>query len=190
MRPVLVFPLVALTLAACEATPPSITQSGITQFNTTTALAQNLPVTAINSLPSGTVSYTGAFGSNADVEGVGDALIGEMDMRVQFASQDIDGRLFNINLIEGGVPQQRLSGELGLDGQAVNGVIDATAEGMLTRVDVGKTDFADVVLDLNGSVRNDVFVGDSVAGTVSGFGEGSFDFVLDGNGTFYGSALQ
>lgn len=190
MRLFLLAPLIVFPLAACEATPPSINRGDIADFNTRAETARALPVTTIADLPAGTVSYFGAFGSNADVEGVGDAMIGEMDMRVNFANQDIGGRLFNINLIEGGTPQQRMSGELELDGRAINGRIDATAEGQLTRVDVGKTDYADVVLNLDGSVRNDVFVGDAVAGRVSGYGDGSFDFVLDGRGSFYGSALQ
>ena len=190
MRIALMLPFAALALAACEATPPSIGTDDIADFNASSAAAQSLPVTAISSLPTGTVTYFGEFGSNADVEGVGDAIIGQMDMTVQFATQDVGGRLYNINLIDNGAPQQRLSGDLELDGTAVNGVIDATAEGQLTRVDVGKTDFSDVTLDLNGSVRNDTFAGDAVAGSVTGAGDGSFDFVLDGNGTFYGYATQ
>lgn len=190
MRLALILPLLALPLAACEETPPSIDTDDIADFKTRSEAAQPLPVTAIADLPSGTVTYFGEFGSNADVEGVGDAIIGQMDMTVQFATQDVGGRLYNINLIEGGEPQQRMTGELELDGTAVNGVIDADATGTITRVDVGKTDFADVDLQLNGSVRDDVFVGDAVAGSVTGSGDGSFDFTLDGSGTFYGTALQ
>ena len=190
MRLALVLLPLPLFLAACEETPPSIGVNDIADFNAQSAAAQALPVTAVADLPSGTVSYFGEFGSDADVEGVGDAILGEMRMDVDFADQDIGGRLYNINLIEGGQPQQRMSGELALDGTAINGVIDAEATGTITRVDVGKTDFADVELQLDGSVRNDVFVGDAVAGSVTGSGDGSFDFVLDGNGTFYGTALQ
>jgi hypothetical protein len=83
-----------------------------------------------------------------------------------------------------------MGGELDLSGNANDGIINASADGLLTRVDANKTDYANTTLLLDGSVRNDRFVGDAIAGTVTGSGRGSFDFDLDGNGTFYGSALQ
>lgn len=192
MRMVFLFsPTIALfSLSACEVVPPSISTSDIVAFNAESSRNAALPVTSVADLPVGTVTYFGEFASNADVEGVGDAMLGDMEMTVAFASQRIGGTLSNINLIEGGRPQQRMGGELDLSGRAINGVIDAAADGRLTRVDVNKTDYANTTLLLDGSVRNDRFVGDAVAGTVTGSGRGSFDFDLDGNGTFYGSALQ
>lgn len=182
--------LATFGLAACEATPPTINAADIGAFNTETARFNALPVTSVADLPSGTVTYTGEFASNADVEGPGDAILGDMTMTVAFATQGIDGTLNNINLIEDGQPQQLMGGELDIDGSVVNGVIDASASGTLTRVDANKTDYASTTLLLDGSVRNDQFVGDAVAGTVTGSGNGSFDFTLDGTGTFYGTAFQ
>lgn len=184
-------PAIALSsLSACEAVPPSISTADIATFNSETARTAALPVTSVAALPVGTVTYFGEFASNADVEGIGDAMFGDLEMSVDFASQRIGGTLSNINLIEGGQPQQRMGGELDLSGIANDGIINASADGLLTRVDANKTDYANTTLLLDGSVRNDRFVGDAIAGTVTGSGRGSFDFDLDGNGTFYGSALQ
>jgi len=185
----------AFALAACEADPPSVDTADITAFNAEAARTAALPVTPFNDLPAGTVTYTGAFGSDAAVDGDDSyAILGDMEMTINFGNQDVNGDLSQVNLIQNGTPEQEMDGTLDIDGQAVNGVIDATASGTLTRVDTHFFgEYTSVDLDMNGSVRNDVFVGDAVAGTVSGGSTGSidtFNLELDGNGNFYGSVVQ
>lgn len=192
MRTVLLIPLAALTLAACEATPPSLTTDDILAFEKEIDSASALPVTAINDLPGGTVTYSGEFGSNAFVEGASanDSIIGQMEMTVQFANQNIEGQLYDINLIADGRPQQVMGGTLDIDGRAVNGTIDAVATGTLTRVEANKEDFAFTELYLDGNVQTGLTNADAVFGSVTGGGDGSFDFELDGTGSFYGVAEQ
>jgi hypothetical protein len=193
MRIALVIPVVAAAavLAGCEATPPSITTGDIADFYETAAAAEALPTTAIGDLPSGTVTYSGQFGSDATVEGNTDyAMIGDMEMRVFFGAQDVDGRIDNINLIQNGIPQQEMDGYLNIDGNAVNGVIVADAEGTLYRVVANKTELAFTELELLGTVQTGLTDGDVISGTVTGGGSGQFTFVLQDGGVFYGTADQ
>lgn len=190
MRPILVLPFVALGLAACEATPPTITTDDIADFNESAEAALDLPQTPVTSLPGGTVTYTGQFGSDATVEGIDTfSMLGDMRMNVRFASQDVDGRIDNVNLIRDGAPQQLMGGSLAIDGSAINGNIDATAEGDLTREAAGKIEFASTELRLDGIVQTGLTPGDVVSGTVDGGGSGQFTFTLQ-DGTFYGTAEQ
>ncbi|SMY06431.1 hypothetical protein [Flavimaricola marinus] len=191
MRTAFLVPLAALALAACEATPPTITTDDIADFNEASKAASTLPTTAIGDLPAGTVSYFGQFGSDASVEGVDNySMIGDMRMNVRFNDQDVDGVINNVNLIQGGVPQQQMSGDLQIDGAAVNGVIVADASGDLWRVVANKSEFASIELELLGTVQTGLTDGDVVSGSVTGGGNGQFTVVLDGFGTFYGVAEQ
>ena len=108
-------------------------------------------------------------------------------MSVSFADNTVGGDVTNINLIDpDGTPNQRFEGRLLLDGVETDGQIDSFASGNLTGEDVrGDRVDTQMLLILDGQVRDDFGRGDAVYGSASGKAEG--DFNMDVEGVFYGS---
>lgn len=144
------------------------------------------PLTTFDDLPTGSVTYTGKLG--ADVSGdANGSILGDLNMNVSFARNTVGGDVRNINLIDpDGRPNQRFEGRLLLDGVETDGQIDSFASGDLTGVDVhGDRVDTQMLLILEGDVRDDFGRGDAVYGSATGRAEGDFD--LDVDGVFYGS---
>ena len=177
-----------VTLAACaaEPNPPTVTESDVERAMAEARRISALPATSPLELPTGTVTYDGQIG--ADVSGnANGSILADMTMHVGFATGDIDGNVGNINLINpDGSPDQRLDGNLRIDGSERSGTIDAVATGEVTGVDVdGFVVDSDMRLDLDGAVYNDVINGDAIYGNVDGRARGDFD--LDIEGVFFGT---
>lgn len=144
------------------------------------------PLTTLGNLPTGSVNYRGKLG--ADVSGdANGSILGDLDMNVSFADNTVGGDVTNINLIDpDGTPNQRFEGRLLLDGVETDGQIDSFASGNLTGEDVrGDRVDTQMLLILDGQVRDDFGRGDAVYGSASGKAEG--DFNMDVEGVFYGS---
>ena len=181
--------LIALTaLSACVSpNEPTVTASDVDRaFDEATAIS-NAPLTSTANLPSGSVTYVGRLG--ADVQGdANGSILGDMTMQVDFADNDIDGSITNINLIDpNGTPNQRFDGRLAIDGVENSGRLDAFASGEITGVDNDGFEVdSQVLLTLDGDVYDDFDTGDAVFGTADGQARGEFD--MDIEGVFYGTA--
>lgn len=144
------------------------------------------PLTTFGNLPTGSVNYRGKLG--ADVSGdANGSILGDLDMNVSFADNTVGGDVTNINLIDpDGTPNQRFEGHLLLEGVETDGQIDSFASGNLTGEDVrGDRVDTQMLLILDGQVRDDFGRGDAVYGSASGQAEGEFN--MDVDGVFYGS---
>ncbi len=143
------------------------------------------PQTSFGDLPTGSVNYAGKLGAEVSGDANG-SILGDLNMNVGFASNTVRGDVSNINLIDrDGTPNQRFDGRLLVDGVETAGQIDAFASGDLTGVDVsGDRVDTQMLLILDGQVRDDFGRGDAVFGTASGQAQGEFD--LDVEGVFYG----
>ena len=180
-------------LAACASpTPPSITTDDID-----VAIAENdridaLPDAAMAMLPTTSASYTGNFGSdNLTIDGDGGyGVLGDMVMTIDFGgSNDISGTVSNLNLIEDGVLDQLLGGELDISGTTAAGALAATADGTLDAVgdDLPFRGTTDVSFVMTGTTKEDGS-DTAVSGTWTG-GSTSLndDFFVVGTGTFFGT---
>lgn len=190
--------LAALALSACAATStpvstpqvspfaPTVSSGDVTRAFDNAAAASGLPQTTFGNLPTGSATYTGQLGADVSGDATG-SILGDLTMNVGFGSNTVRGDIDNINLIdEDGTPNQRLDGRLLIDGVETAGQLDAFASGDLTGVDVnGRELDTQMLLILDGQVRDDVRRGDAVYGVASGSAEGEFD--LDVEGVFYGS---
>lgn len=183
-------PFLALGLTtACTFVTPAPPEVDIGAFNDETLRVNALPATDADDLPTGSVEYTGQFGSNAFVDGQdGHALIGDMEMTVAFDDATVDGTFDNVVLITDGADNAAVGGTLDIAGFETEGAIAATASGTLAFDDGFETAESDMVLFLNGDVLNDLFAGDAVGGELTGSGSGDVDVLLDGNGSWYGTA--
>ncbi len=180
------------TLAACAATTVAPTAPTVSARDVDIAMFEaeriaDLPFTPLSDLPSGGVTYRGHVGA----EVMGDAqgsILGDMTMLVDFGDSDISGSVTNINLIDpNGTPNQRFGGSLGITGTETNGDLDAFASGQISGVDNdGFAVESQMVLTLDGTVRDDFSEGDAVFGSATGFATGDFD--MDVNGVFFGTA--
>lgn len=144
------------------------------------------PFTDTADLPVGNVTYQGKLG--ADVRGdANGSILGDMTMRVDFADNEIDGSVTNINLIDpNGAPNQRFDGQLDIDGVENSGRLDAFASGEISGVDNdGFAVDSQVLLTLDGDVYDDFGTGDAVFGTADGQARGEFNMDIDG--VFYGT---
>lgn len=174
---------------------PNVTRADIAAFDDQVRDLNRAPLTSVAALPTGTVTYDGQVGSNIRLDGQdGYGMLGDMRMRVGFASGDVDGSVTNINLLENGTAIQRFGGQLVIDGAEFAGRIEADADGILSLVTAdGTRQRTNMALDLSGDVVNDVFVGDAVVGSVTGFGDGyqltgeTFNVLLDNGGSFVGT---
>jgi len=187
--------LAAATLSACtvsagtdtvRSNAPTVSRTDVTDALDNAAIASTLPQTTFGNLPTGSVNYTGKLG--ADVSGdANGSILGDLSMNVGFSSNTVRGDVDNINLIDSdGTPNQRLDGRLLIDGVETAGQLDAFASGDLSGVDVnGNRVDTQMLLILDGQVRDDFGRGDAVYGTASGQAEGDFD--LDVEGVFYGT---
>ncbi len=176
------------TLVACVApNEPTVSARDVDRAFAEAVAISALPQTTIGNLPTGNVTYTGKLG--ADVYGdANGSILGDLAMTVGFASNDIGGRVTNINLIDSdGTPNQRFDGRLDIDGVETNGQLDAFAFGEITGVDVDDVEVSsDVLLALDGHVYDDFGGGDAIFGSASGDAIGDFDLGIEG--VFYGTA--
>lgn len=175
-------------MAACtisEPNAPTVSARDVDQAYENAVRASRLPVTNTFDLPTGTVTYDGQIGADVTGEALG-SVLADMRMVVDFRDNDIGGDVTNINLIDqNGNPDQRFDGSLTISGFENNGDLDAGARGQIGAVDVnGNALDAEMFLDLEGTVRNDRFYGDTVYGSATGDVRG--DFNLDVDGVFYG----
>lgn len=166
--------------------PPTVSSADVRDAFAEAAAISTAPQTSFGNLPTGSVTYTGHLG--ADVRGdVNGSILGDLNMNVGFASNTVGGDVSNINLIDtNGVPNQRFDGRLNLDGVETAGQLDAFASGNLSAVNNNGTEVdTQMLLILDGQVRDDFGRGDAVYGVASGQAEGDIDF--DVEGVFYGS---
>lgn len=186
---VTLFAFSACTVSSSENRPdftPTVSAGDVERSFREADTISALPQTTFGNLPSGSVTYTGKLG--ADVSGdANGSILGDLNMNVGFATNRIGGDVSNINLIDpDGTPNQRFDGRLLLDGVETAGQIDSFASGDITGVDVnGNQVDAQMLLILEGDVRDRFSRGDTVYGTASGQTEG--DFEMDVEGVFYGS---
>lgn len=129
---------------------------------------------------SGTAAYTGAIGARTtgDIEGF---LSGTLDVAlVNFENGNVVGELQDLSLYDAaGDLDRSFTGALNVDGDiASNATLDAAASGTIVDVSSGAPEESDVVLDMEGTLRDDRSEGDTMAGTVTGGGSGDFDFTL------------
>jgi len=174
---------------------PTATRADVRAFDQQVDDLRFASRTSTSALPTGTVTYDGQLGSNLRLNGQdGYGMLGDLRMQVGFGSGDIDGSVRNINLLENGTPIQRFGGQLTINGEEYAGRLVADADGILSLVtDDGRLQRTNMALDLTGDVVNDVFVGDAVVGTATGFGDGyqltgeTFNVLLDNGGSFVGT---
>lgn len=164
---------------------PTVTSAGVQSAFAEADAIGRAPETSFGNLPTGSVNYTGKLGAEVSGDANG-SILGDLDMNVGFASNTVRGDVSNINLIDpDGTPNQRFEGRLLLDGVETAGQIDAFASGDLTGIDVGGNLVdTQMLLILDGQIRDDFGRGDAVFGTASGQAQGDFD--LDVDGVFYG----
>lgn len=180
------------TLAACAATTVAPTDPTVSARDVDIAMFEaeriaDLPFTPLSDLPSGGVTYRGHVGADVTGDAQG-SILGDMTMLVDFGDSDISGSVTNINLIDpNGTPNQRFGGSLGITGTETSGDLDAFASGQISGVDNdGFAVESQMVLTLDGAVRDDFSEGDAVFGSATGFATG--DFNMDVNGVFFGTA--
>ncbi len=182
-------PLLALAvLSACaKANPPTVSTSDVDHAYTEADAISRLHLTSTDELPTGSVTYRGQLGADVRGDAIG-SILGDMTMDVDFARNDVDGAITNINLIDlDSTPNQRFDGELDVFGTENSGRINAFASGEITGVDNdGFEVHSQLRLDLNGDIHDDVGQGDAVYGTADGAATG--DFYMDVNGVFFGTA--
>ncbi len=175
---------------------PSVSQAEVRAFDQEVNRLAATDRTRPSQLPTGQVSYSGSVGSNATINGQsGYGLLGDLNLNVDFAgAQQVTGSVTDINLLQNGVPQQQLGGALTVTGSQSFGSINADADGIVTRINPsGVTERSNLAIDLDGTVRDDIFAGDAVTGSATGFGDGfqtpgpTFNVVLDGGGSFVGT---
>ncbi|WP_341368331.1 hypothetical protein [Yoonia sp. BS5-3] len=188
MKPISASLIVMASLSACATpTPPTVTASDVDDaFDEATRISA-LPQTAIADLPTGSVTYNGQIGANVSGDAQG-SILADMTMIVGFSSNDIDGNVSNINLINpDGTPDQLLTGTLQMSGIESNGDLDATASGTVQGVDnSGFVVNSDMNIVLDGAVYDDTGQGDAVYGSAEGAANG--DFLLDIDGVFFGTS--
>lgn len=175
-------------LSACAVpNSPTVTATDVDRAFAEGQFISNLPETSVGDLPSGRVTYTGQVGANVTGDAVG-GFLGDMSMNVDFARNDVGGRISNINLIDAdGTPNQRFDGNLTIDGSENRGALDAFAYGEISGVDIDDDAVkSQVVLTLDGAVHDDLGRGDAVFGSATG--EANGDFYLDIDGVFFGTA--
>ncbi|MGJ8624332.1 MAG: hypothetical protein ACSHW1_16380 [Yoonia sp.] len=181
-------PLALLAALGACATPnaPTKSASDVERSFEEAAYLSTRPFTDTADLPTGRVTYKGEVG--ADVSGdINGAILGDMTMNVRFGDNSVNGTIDNINLIDpDGRPDQRMGGDLTIDGVESAGRLDAFAYGDLTVVNDGITQESDVLLTMEGDVVDDRGTADAIFGSVRGDGIGEFSFEADG--VFYGIA--
>lgn len=165
---------------------PTVSANDVTRAFTAADAIGQAPQTAFGDLPTGSVNYTGKLGADVGGDANG-SILGDLNMRVGFSSNTVRGDVSNINLIDpDGTPNQRFEGRLLLDGVETAGQLDSFASGDLRGVDVnGDRVTSQMLLILDGQVRDDFGRGDAVYGTADGQAQG--DFNLDVEGVFYGT---
>ncbi len=187
-RPIALSMIALAALAACatDPNPPTVSENDVDRAFAEASRISRLPETSLTELPTGTVTYDGQIG--ADIRGdANGSILADMTMVVGFASNDISGDVTNINLIDpDGTPNQELGGRLEINGVERGGSLDATAHGDITHVDAnGFEEDAQMNLNLNGEVHNDVINGDAIFGNAIGDARGEFDIDIDG--VFFGT---
>ncbi len=180
--------VVLAAISACVApNEPTVSASDVDRAFDEARAISTRPETTISNLPAGSVRYTGQMGANVQGDAVG-GILGDMTMDVGFASNDIGGRISNINLIDpDGTPNQRFGGSLQIDGVETNGELDAFAFGQISGVDVDNAEVdSQIFLTLDGDVYDDFGRGDAVFGSAEG--EANGDFYMDIDGVFFGTS--
>ncbi len=176
-------------VSACAASPnePTVSAADVDRAFDEAQAISRLPLTSIGNLPTGGVTYRGQLGANVTGDAQG-SILGDMTMNVDFADNDIGGRVDNINLIDpNGMPNQRFDGRLNIDGTETSGRLDAFASGDITAVDNDGLEVESrMVLTLDGDVYDDFGGGDAVFGSATGTARGDFDLNVDG--VFFGTA--
>lgn len=187
-RPIALSMIALAALAACasDPNPPTVTENEVDRAYDEAARISRLPETNTGELPTGSVTYDGQIGANVSGDANG-SILADMTMIVGFSTNDIDGSVSNINLIDpDGTPNQRLGGSLDIDGFESGGILNAEADGQITHVDgSGFVEDSQMNLDLDGTVHNDVINGDAIFGDAVGNASGDFD--IDVDGVFFGN---
>lgn len=174
-------------ISGCETpTPPSISeqdvQDAITEFNRISALSQSS--SAEVAARTGSAQFSGSAGgeflAGSDVDG---GFLGDMSATIDFDAGTVSGTIDNVNTVEDEVPQQLLSGSLGVSGSISGTSLSATASGTLTGVDGGFKGDSTGTYTLSGNFQNDTGTADVVSGSMTGSGDG--DFYVNVDGDFY-----
>lgn len=176
-------------LTACDSpTPPSISAQDVLDANAEFERIIDLPETAAADLPPGSAEFNGHAGGEVSGDADG-SVLGDMRMAIDFADNTISGEIDNINLIDiDDEPEQLLGGSLNIVGTETDGILSATASGELTAVgDESVRGSSTVSLTMSGSVLTDTADGDTVAGQLSGSGDGDF-YINVFNGGFFGTS--
>lgn len=181
-------------LAACATpTPPSITTADIQAAEDEFDRVSTLPLLAPVDRPVGTVAYTGKMGGDLTIDGEGGySMLADMTMQVNYGlSGSVGGTVGNINLIEDGIPNQRLGGSLDIAGSSTGTTFSSTAEGKITAVpdDVPFRGASEVRFSMTGNMRQDgpdtALVGSWAGGSVE---PATDDFDVSGSGNFFATA--
>lgn len=177
--------LALASLAACaDPKPATIDAEDVTIAETEYDRLDALGETALADMPStGTASYDGKFGGDFSADSDADgSFLGDLALDVNFGTGGITGLADNINIIdEEGTPTQLLGGSLDVVGTQTGTGIYATASGDLTGVENGLEGSSSLVLNFDGSFRDDTATADTIVGSVNGSGDGDFYVrVVDG----------
>lgn len=183
--------MMALCVAACAAPyPPTVTSDDIADFAITAADYAEHPITPLAAMPSGRVRYEGQFSGTVRINDINRyGLLGDLGLVANFSGGGVGGRLTDINLLEDGLPNQRLGGSMRISGTVEDGTISARAEGNLSAV----SDLypirgdADIALTLNGNVVTLPEGQSGIYGLVTGQSSPGGGYTLSvEDGQFYG----
>jgi len=176
-----------LALTACVSpNEPTVTSQDVDDAFGTAVAISNLPLTTPGNLPTGSATYRGQLGADVSGDATG-SILGDMILGVDFAGNDVNGSVTNINLIDpDGTPNQRFDGNLQITGVESTGQIDAFASGTITGVDNSNEEVdSQMLLTLDGDIYDDFGGGDAVYGSATGSARGDFDLNVDG--VFFGT---
>lgn len=172
-------------LTACEsAVAPT---QGIVEYNAARvsyATLRTEPLALPNTPPTGSFTYDGKFTSNATINDEGGySIIGDVAMTVGFLTDNrVTGQITDINLIDRATPEsnQRFTAGDGTTDAAVLNItgsyggttISATAAGEMGAVLTSSAFESQTRMNmqLDGNVRTDTSVSDTITGTATGTG--------------------
>ncbi len=169
--------------------PPTYSADDVTDAGALRDTIAMLPVTMPANTPPGSASYSGnLYLDDVNIDGAaGYGMLGAMAMVVDFTggAESVTGSVTNVNLLEGGVPQQTMLGSLEILGTESLGDITAMASGELEvrESDLPFSGSTEMMLSLNGGARGDF--GNAVYGSALGTGTGDFEVDVV-SGTFFG----
>lgn len=194
------FPLMICALAGLTACDQPLANSQTPNDLVTAAgvdqAASRLPITPFTAIPNGNATYNGHVRSSAIIEGEsGFNLLADLNMNIDLGGTNlITGDITEINVFNAGssdIASQKLDGALSITGISNLGAINAAATGDVG-IQLPEEAFQSrtlMVVDLDGSIRTDTAVGDTIFGVATGSSiappVNGFDMTLTG-GVFTG----